>query len=316
VSEWQKAVELLDRFEGEGHRIPVEAERLVAQILRACGHDVKEAGFAQSDVGVDCFFDTCIGPLTLRIGVEVRSLSRPVGVEAIQQAFALRDSGHFDRAMIVSRSGFSAAAQQQADTAGAGKIDLLGPSELRSWLAKHEPAGRLDTPAHDIVRSCMRELAMRLAQHPEELPQVEWRDLERILLEVFEALGYATRLTRSGKDGGFDLELTFTDRDRKMTYLVEVKHWTDQKPGLPHLSKLIEVTASRNASGAVLLSTSGFSKPLYSGLLKVSAPVRIGDASKVVSLCQTYYRLQTGFWLDETNLAKMLHEGTHAPGAL
>ena len=59
----------------------------------------------------------------------------------------------------------------------------------------------------------MRELARRLALHPEELPTVEWRDLERILRETFEGIGFDTKLTRSTKDGGFDLELTIAEKD-------------------------------------------------------------------------------------------------------
>ena len=64
-----------------------------------------------------------------------------------------------------------------------------------------------------------------------------------------KAMGAEVVLTRSGKDGGFDLELTVTTKSVKSTYLVEVKHWTEQKPGAGHLKKLIEVTARRGATG-------------------------------------------------------------------
>jgi hypothetical protein len=63
-------------------------------------------------------------------------------------------------------------------------------------------------------------------------------------------------LTRPGKDGGFDLELSSTEGGQKRVYLVEVKHWTDQKPGPAHLKKIISVTASKRADGGLLLSTS------------------------------------------------------------
>lgn len=85
-------------------------------------------------------------------------------------------------------------------------------------------------------------------QHPDELATVEWRDLERLLREVFEGIGFHVILTRPSKDGGFDLELTATERGQKQVYLVEVKHWSEQKPGTVHVRKLIKVTASRKAT--------------------------------------------------------------------
>ncbi len=316
MSDWHEAIRLLERFENGDHRRPVEAEQLVAQILRACGHSVTETGFAQSDVGVDCFFDTKIEGKLNRIGVEVKATAAPVGVSAIHQAFAMKSSGHFDRSMVISRAGFSLPALRQADTLGAGEIDLLSPRELRNWLAKHMPAREPDEAVQDIVRASMRELAKLVAERPEALASIEWRDLERMLREVFEGIGYETTLTRSGKDGGFDLELKFHSKGGPVVYLVEVKHWSEQKPGLPHLKKLVGVTVSRGATGGILLSTSGFTQPLYSGLACMSAPVRIGDGAKVVALCQTYYRLRTGFWLEATDLGSTLIKDTRAAGSI
>ena len=81
---------------------------------------------------------------------------------------------------------------------------------------------QVDLPVVAIVAEFSRALARRLALSPGELADVEWRDLERLLAEVCGALGFETILTRSGKDGGFDLEL----RADGNTYLVEVKHWS------------------------------------------------------------------------------------------
>jgi hypothetical protein len=41
-----------------------------------------------------------------------------------------------------------------------------------------------------ILRRSMREIARQIAAEPRELAELEWRDLERILFEVFDALGY------------------------------------------------------------------------------------------------------------------------------
>jgi hypothetical protein len=73
-----------------------------------------------------------------------------------------------------------------------------------------------------ILRRSMREIARRIAASPGELAALEWRDLERILFEVFDTLGYKACLTRPAKDGAYDLRLEAEGR----IYFVEVKHWS------------------------------------------------------------------------------------------
>jgi Restriction endonuclease len=79
-----------------------------------------------------------------------------------------------------------------------------------------------------IVRQAMRAIAVEIAHNPSCLKNVEWRDLERLLREVFEGLGFDTQLTRSSKDGGFDLMLKCIERGVAKIFLVEVKHWVSK----------------------------------------------------------------------------------------
>jgi restriction system protein len=317
VAKLERALALLDRFESEDRLLPQEAERLVVEIFEACGHAVTDKGFIGGDTGVDCYVQADVDGRSQRIGVEVKSVRQPVGVAAFDQAFRLKASGHFDRTMVISRSGYSKQALQLAETVGLGQVDLFGPKDLRNWLSKYsqpDQPNQIDETCVLIVRRAMRALARRLAEHPEELPTIEWRDLERILRETFEGLGFDTALTRSGKDGGFDLELVTTASGTRQSYLVEVKHWTDQRPGSAHLKKLVRVTTSKKATGALLLSTSGFASTIYSGLAEMSAPVRLGDGSKVISLCKAYYRLGSALWLEARDLQDTLFSGTQAIG--
>src|SRR5271165_1604980 len=153
----------------------------------------------------------------------------------------------FDRAIVVSRAGFTRAAREQAESLG--EIDLFSPSDLWNWLSKQVQPEQLNKTCANIIRNARRELARRLALHPEEMPTVEWRDLERILRETFEGTGFDTELTRSTKDGGFDLELSITEQGQRTVYLVEVKHWSDQKPGKGHLKKLTKENSEEKIRG-------------------------------------------------------------------
>ncbi|WP_158272496.1 restriction endonuclease [Pseudomonas sp. GV071] len=91
----------------------------------------------------------------------------------------------------------------------------------------------------------MKAIASEIAKNPRCLRDVEWRDIERVMREVFEQLGFATKLTRSGKDGGFDLQLETIEHGETQVFLVEVKHWlaSGKKPGTGTLAALIDVVA-------------------------------------------------------------------------
>jgi len=313
MDDWKLATSLLDRFEQGEIELPGEAQELVAALFRACGYPVTDTGFVESDRGADLFLDALVEGTPTRVAVEVKYRGRAADEASIAQLLAMRESNHVGRVIVVSRAGFTSSALRLARDNGVGIVDLLSPSDLRNWLAKHAPNHERRSSVELLIRTAMKALARQIAETPWELASVEWRDLERVLREVFEQLGFRTKLTRPGKDGGFDLELALSTETGEATYLVEVKHWADQKPGPKHLEKLVEVTASRQATGGVLLSTSGFSGTFYKGFARISAPIRIGDGAKVVALCKTYFRFSSEIWMEEPNPVELLLEGTQQP---
>jgi restriction endonuclease Mrr len=159
-----------------------------------------------------------------------------------------------------------------------------------------------------IVRGFSRALALALARAPGALADMEWRDLERVLAEACEGLGFRTTLTRPAKDGGFDLEVE-ADGTR---YLIEVKHWSAPAlVGAEVVSQFAEVVVSKAAAKGLLLSSSGFRPAVLAQRIEiVPSPVALGDGRKIVGLCQRYAR-RSGFeWWPETNLAEILFEET------
>lgn len=314
MSGWHKAMTMLDRLESAKTLTPPDCERLVSDVLRACGHVVTDQGFVGTEAGADCFVEAQIDGNRQRIAFEVKWSNKQADVEAVHQALRMRELGKFDRTMVIARAGFSQQAQALANTSALGQVDLLSPGDLRNWLLKHRPSEATEPKQSLIIRAAMREIARLIAEHPEELATLEWRDLERVLRESFETLGFSVWLTRPGKDGGFDLELTTIVDGTKAVYLVEVKHWSDQKPGSSHLKKLIEVTTSRKASGSLLLSTSGFTRTIYSGIVEFSAPVHLAGSEKVISLCRAFHRIGTGYWQEAKDLQAELFSGTKRLG--
>ncbi|WP_082729293.1 restriction endonuclease [Pseudomonas sp. St29] len=165
-----------------------------------------------------------------------------------------------------------------------------------------------------IVRTAMKAIASEIAKNPRCLRDIEWRDLERVMREVFELLGFTTELTRSGKDGGFDIRLESKEHGETHVFLVEIKHWlaSGKKPGSNVLSSLVDVVAKVGGkTKGILLSSSGFTRDILNGRTEIEQhTVRIAGRNKIVSLCQNYLESVEGVWTPTTSLSEMLLEGS------
>ena len=172
-----------------------------------------------------------------------------------------------------------------------------------------------DAPGASVeraLRSMLQALAQEIVRSPDYLMHVEWRDLERLLGEVLSGLGFDVLVTRPGRDGGFDLELRCAEAGQPVIYLVEIKHWkAPSRPGPHILERFFEVVMVYGASRGLLLSSSGYSVPALSGRTEIARQlVRLGDADKIVALCQSYVRHTLGAWTPTDALPNILFADT------
>lgn len=201
---------------------------------------------------------------------------------------------------------FTAARAYELEEEGRISIGPSGRPRLKRYLdevrtqrdAEEEATTRNSLEL--LLRRTMGAVAEHIARDPKTLRYVEWRDLERALREVFEGLGFDTTLTRSGKDGGFDLHLACGEFGRRQIFLVEVKHWlpSGKKPGAKVVSALVDVVARAgdDATG-LILSSSGFTQEVMCGRAEVEQhSVRIAGQQKIISLCQEYVQSSEGVW--------------------
>lgn len=186
---------------------------------------------------------------------------------------------------------------------------------LKRYIAdvvEDEPLASDEEPVSNIagiVKLFSRNLALMLARTPAALANIEWRDMERVLAEVCEGLGFRTTLTRPAKDGGFDLQVEADG----IRYLIEVKHWSaPAQVGTGVVSQFAEVVVSQAAARGLLLSSSGFRPAVLAERLEVIPNrVALGDGRKIIGLCQRYAQRGDFVWWPETNLAEILFEETH-----
>jgi restriction endonuclease Mrr len=313
MADLEKIENLIQRFEADPGLSPLDAERLIADVFAFCGFSTSHTG-GISDRGIDVAFSTDINGVNQRFAVQVKRTTRPLGKIEVQKLVgASLAAKEFDRWLFLATTGFSQGAHEYIRQAGVTNFDLLSAQDLRQWIHRHQERTSPEAKtASAFIRDAMKALGMLVAKNPAQLFELEWRDLERVLREVFEGLGFDTVLTRSAKDGGFDLQLTTRNDGSRLVYLVEVKHWTaPSRPGINVLKHFIDVVAREAADGGLLLSSSGFSKTLYEGRTEIDCTtVRTGESEKIISLIQNYYKLETQIWIKEQSLPALLFEDT------
>lgn len=162
------------------------------------------------------------------------------------------------------------------------------------------------------IESLSSQLAVMVARNPAALECIEWRDLERLIAEVFSGLGFDAELTPSSKDGGKDVVVTCTVSNETRSYAVEIKHWrSGNRVGNGVIMEFLHVIARENRNGGLLLATCGYCDNAFENLTEIDRPkIRFGTDEKVVSLCRNYVRAQEGIWFPPTQLDEVIFKDT------
>lgn len=159
---------------------------------------------------------------------------------------------------------------------------------------------------HKSFRNANVLLIEELSKDPGVIYDVEWRDLERIMAQIFEEIGFTVELTEASHDGGKDLILSCLSSRSSETiplkFYVEIKHWKT-KVGTGPIHKLIEVAEKDAVTGCVFVSTSGFAS-IVAENSEIRKKVRLEDLSDLYTYFQYYQSSRS----DELFLVKTLEE--------
>lgn len=160
------------------------------------------------------------------------------------------------------------------------------------------------------ITNLSKQLARLIANDPKGLKDLEWRDMERMLAAVFQGLGFDVTLTPSSKDGGKDLILECIVQGNKQSYVVEIKHWrSGQRVGKRYISDFVSVVARENRDGGLYLATYGYSSDVLEALTEVDRQsIKLGVDKKIISLCRTYIKAESGIWLAPSVLSDLLFQ--------
>ncbi|MEJ0035114.1 MAG: restriction endonuclease [Gammaproteobacteria bacterium] len=252
------------------------------------------------------------------LGIEFKYLpkGKRVGLGQVHQLIGAGISrAGIDRTVLVTNTTFSPAALELAQRGLPIplSIELLDLSTLLSWAAgirEDDDSKDVEIEVREILHAMSRRFATLVARDPRALEHIEWRDLERLVAELFEGIGFEVTLTPPSKDGGKDVILECHVNGHHQDYIVEVKHWRTAV-GSGKLRDFVNVVAREHRDGGLLLSSNGFTRTIFEQLSEIERKtVRLGGEEKILGLCNTYLKVQSGIWSPPENLVDVLYEKT------
>lgn len=250
------------------------------------------------------------------IGIEhkhVPSKGHSIGLNEIYRTIGVAYANDIKRVAIISNVGFSNSAIEFSKYKCPTNLELIGIDSLIEWgerlINRQEP---FSGTIAKIIKDLSAKLALEIAKNPKALDDIEWRDLERIIAEIFSGLGFDAELTPSSKDGGKDVIVTSKIEGTTKSYIIEIKHWrSNQKVGTDYIREFINVVMREKRESGLFLATYGFAGNAIESLSEIERRrVKCGEKNKIHVLCQHYSKASSGLWSQSTSLPDLLFDGT------
>lgn len=250
---------------------------------------------------------------TNTIAIEYKHYNRPLPLDAFGGFMVRASYSNMSRAIVIAKSKFTKTAREAATKFYPLKLELIDIDSLRSWIERIEVAPEIDDVEISEIRLAMSKGLIRLiANDKRNLKHIEWRELEHLLAEVFDGLGFDVTLTEGSKDGGKDIILKCRVASKNKIYFIEVKHWrSEQGVGTGIVTDFLNLIINQEVDGGLLLSTYGLCSSAIESLTTIQRQqLKFGTETKIASLCNSYLRSKSGLWTSAPDLSEVLFAET------
>lgn len=233
-----------------------------------------------------------------RICISLQNSSERIKEERVHERVSFAFNYPYDRLIMFAPLGYASSCYRFISITDPLKVELLTLDDLKNWTSKIEVGAQQNTKEYeDIIKILSKTFIEKIVENPDFLKKIEWRELEKMIAEIFEGLAFDVKLTPPSKDGGKDLILELNKKGIAKKYLVEVKHWKSQKVGQKYVKEFLKVICNEKQESGLLLSTFGFTSNAFEGITELQRKkIRFGQKEKIVSLCKTYLKVKSGIW--------------------
>lgn len=148
--------------------------------------------------------------------------------------------------------------------------------------------------------------------NPEELEKIEWRQMERLIADILDEIGYKVELTSGSNDGGKDIIFRCKNTHNNKSYIIEIKHWASrQKVGYSYIRKFLNVIINEEREKGLFLSTYGFCDNAFETFTEFEMEkLEYAEKEKIIKLCGMYRKKRYGIWIPSKVDIDLLFDNT------
>ena len=141
-----------------------------------------------------------------------------------------------------------------------------------------------------IIRDLSDEIIYKINQYPELLYNIEPRLFEELIFKILKKMKLSPTLTKQTRDGGADI-IAFEDNNfTNNKYLIECKRYhTNNKVTVETVRSLYGVKCSLQASKAIIVTTSSYTKPALDFANRHPWELELKDFSDIKKWLKKYW---------------------------
>jgi hypothetical protein len=140
-----------------------------------------------------------------------------------------------------------------------------------------------------VKELCPQKLIDEISEHPEVLDDINSREFEKLIAELYARMGYEIELRRGVKDGGLDFLAIKNEERDPYIIVVECKHPIKKNTiGVGFVEKLYGVGTWNDAEQSILVTSSKFSSGAEKFAMKKQDEIHLHDGKKVLEWIYEY----------------------------
>lgn len=160
-----------------------------------------------------------------------------------------------------------------------GKNELIPPLTASILYQDESPSSNTIVSLEDVND----ELLFYLAKHPEIIHELGSRKFEELIARVFADKGYEVSLTKSTRDGGFDIFAKVKNDFSDFIILAECKKYSPtNKVGVEIVRGLYGVVEEHKANQGIIITSSFFTKEAQQTQLRIGSRMALKDYNDLV----------------------------------
>jgi restriction endonuclease Mrr len=129
-----------------------------------------------------------------------------------------------------------------------------------------------------IITNIQSEIKRYLSKHPETIYELSPRNFEFLVADIIKDLGMDVEVTKATRDGGVDIYAYLRHEVGSFLMLIECKLRAPDRPvGIDVVQRLYGIQQTKNASKAMIVTTSFFTEPARKEASQLSGIIDLKD---------------------------------------